>query len=801
MPGKRDENENRTVVYGAATIPPRPPSEPLPAPAPPVPLAERPVPSERYEYVNIIGVGGMGEVHRVRDRELGRVLAMKVIRAELLRARSVVARFVEEAQATAQLEHPGIVPVHDFGKLPDGRWFFTMKEVRGRTLRDVLPEWSRTRTIDAFHRICEAVAHAHDRGVIHRDLKPDNVMVGAYGEVLVLDWGLAKVIGRPDLHAEEGEYDLVATTRSANQSFQTRLGMIAGTPAYMPPEQARGEIDKLDARSDVYGLGAVLYEILSGRPPFVGDDATEILARVRHVPPPPLDRISNPEELVVLCERAMAREPADRFPHAGALAEAIRLWQEGEGKRARALLIAEEAKAMQPIAGEMRARAAELRQEAARRLHDLKPWEPVDKKKPAWALQDEAGNLETEAELSETKVIQLLQGALTHAPDLAAVHELLADLYRERHEAAESARDIPRARRYEALLIAHDTGKHVGWLRGTGALSLVTDPPAEVELYRYVERDRRLVPERVASLGKTPIKEVPLSMGSYLCVLRAPGRAEVRYPVHIGREEHWDGKKPGDSAPTPVHLPRTTELGRDDVYVPAGWAWLGGDPGAPTALPRQRVWIDGFVIRRFPVTNAEYLAFLNDLVKQGRADDAERYVPRERSGQVDRPGARIYGVNERGQYALVADSDGDMWSADYPVFLVDAPSAAAFATWEQQRSGGAWRLPTELEREKAGRGADGRFFPWGDFFDPTWACLRDSHAKRPLPATVEEYVTDESPYGVRGLAGNASDWCQNLVVRGGTWSTSATLARLAYRRYYAESWRMDSIGFRLCRSA
>ena len=240
---------------------------------------------QRYQDIGLLGIGGMGEVRLVQDRQLGRAIAMKIIKRELSSSATTQARFIAEAQATAQLQHPGIVPVHELGTLPDGRHYFTMTRVRGRTLAEVISGvqavstegsweitpagWTFRRLIDVFHRVCESVAYAHDCGVIHRDLKPENIMLGSHGEVLVLDWGLAKVRGQRDIAAEQGDFDLddsnastpqrVVTQRSSDDSQATRMGVVTGTPAYMAPEQASGEIDLIDERSDVYALGAMLY--------------------------------------------------------------------------------------------------------------------------------------------------------------------------------------------------------------------------------------------------------------------------------------------------------------------------------------------------------------------------------------------------------------------------------------------------------------------------------------------------------------------------------------------------------------
>ncbi len=264
--------------------PPDTPSQPTTAPAA-QPTSDLPPPDTaragaaapllpahpgRYELGEEVGRGGMGAVLRARDPHLNRELAVKVLRGggepESLR------RFVEEAQVCSQLQHPGIVPVHDLGRLEDGRPFFAMKLVQGRTLAELLrkraqPADDLPRFLDIFGQVCQAVGYAHSRGVIHRDLKPSNVMVGAFGEVQVMDWGLAKVL-RPHERGAAA-FSAVRTVRSASGD-ESREGQAMGTPAYMAPEQARGEVDSLDERADVFGLGAILCEILTGRPPFAG---------------------------------------------------------------------------------------------------------------------------------------------------------------------------------------------------------------------------------------------------------------------------------------------------------------------------------------------------------------------------------------------------------------------------------------------------------------------------------------------------------------------------------------------------
>jgi serine/threonine protein kinase len=245
--------------------------------------------SGRYQLQGEIARGGMGAILKGRDVDLGRELALKVLLESHQRNPEIVSRFIEEAQIGGQLQHPGIAPVYELGTFPepDHRPYFAMKLVRGQTLAALLRERTdraheTARFLVIFEQVCQTMAYAHARGVIHRDLKPSNVMVGLFGEVQVMDRGLAKVLPRGGIADEAGaqpqEETVVMTVRSgsAGSGSDSQAGSILGTSAYMAPEQARGEVDRIDERADVFGLGAILCEILTGKPPFLGSTREEI---------------------------------------------------------------------------------------------------------------------------------------------------------------------------------------------------------------------------------------------------------------------------------------------------------------------------------------------------------------------------------------------------------------------------------------------------------------------------------------------------------------------------------------------
>jgi serine/threonine-protein kinase len=322
--------------------------------------------SSRYRLDGELARGGMGAILEVFDQDLRRKLAMKVVldsdggalsdsdEPPSPASSTKLARFLEEAQVTGQLDHPGVVPVHELGVDSRGQAYFTMRLVHGRDLSEIFrlverdaEGWNLTRALNVLLRVCEAMAYAHSKGVVHRDLKPANVMVGQFGEVYVMDWGLARVRGASDRHDVRVRREPlapsapIATDRSRGSSapdrgaLLTMDGDVIGTPSYMPPEQARGQLEAIDERSDIYAVGAMLYRLLAGRAPYTdpGEDASAltVLTRILEGPPKSVEECApnTSPELAAICEKAMASKRDERYADMTALAEDLRAWLEG----------------------------------------------------------------------------------------------------------------------------------------------------------------------------------------------------------------------------------------------------------------------------------------------------------------------------------------------------------------------------------------------------------------------------------------------------------------------------------------
>ena len=491
---------------------------------------------ERYETLGELGVGAMGLVLRVRDRALSREVAMKTLRQDRRDSPEHARALLREARLIGNLEHPAIIPVHDVGTLRDGSPYYTMRLLPPASLADVITRlrsggpvaaaaFDLRRLVRIVVQIAQGLDHAHGRGVVHRDLKPGNILLGELGEVRIMDWGIAKRM-----------------TASPSSSPSQAEGLVFGTPAYMSPEQAQGQDSRVDHRSDIYSLGVIFYELLTLRRPYAGKGSRQQIAAASSVPPPLPSAVSGarhvPVELEGLVMQMLARNPTDRPATmrqiwqvlerflAGVL-EQTRREEQAEDCFQRAL---DELERYQNMLAERE--GLQVEQDRLQRL--IRPWDDQSAKQKRWRLRHRLQRLEVLIAHAFGIATELLRRAVDSVGHPEA-RNTLSELYWHRHDAAEAVDDS--ATKLFFARLAHDLeGDEVEG--AIGVLHIRSSPPGAVvwavPFHEYDDPGTG-TPGAQFEIGVTPITDCELPVGPYVIIARLDGHREAQEACYVRR--------------------------------------------------------------------------------------------------------------------------------------------------------------------------------------------------------------------------------------------------------------------------
>lgn len=774
--------------------------------------------TDRFEVFEEIAHGAMGRIDAGWDRHLGRPVAIKTLRSD--RAKDVVKmRFLEEAQVTGQLQHPSIITIYELGRL-NGEVAFVMRRVEGLSLKqliqrlkrgdeDLIGQYSLAHKIQAFYKLCQAVAFAHSRGVIHRDIKPSNVMIGDFGDVVLLDWGLCKIIGQE-----------VRSSRSSTERWQTVHGQIIGTPAYMSPEQALGMVDQISPATDVYGLGALLYHFLTYSPPFTGKSNREVVRKVLQAELiSPSERAPDariPEEVERICLKCLERDADLRYSSAADLAEDVRIFLDGWVN-----LIAPEHQqnTYQPLVPIDQQRAQieehlfyyqEIQEDLASSqdiwltLQDSAHIHADDtNRREAWEARTRILNYQAESEgliakLCEQLVhYQLTRKHLDQTGQLSTedsthddITEMLCTLLASKYENAVIEGDKRAQAQIGQWLQAFDPIQGDLIANHVGALYIHVRPiNADIHLWQCVNEGGKLKQVRSKPLKSSPLLLEKVPAGQYVLSAALPSSDPHHEQVKVNNAIRV---YPGVTTRLSVTLFHHETAPPDFTHIPSG-TFRSGPPNDAFS-PACELALSDFFICRTPVTCGDYLEFLNAIAEHSH-ERAASHQPR-RGGD----GAHLWN-SQRGYWML---PEGGGWNTDQPVVGVSLDDAHAYCTWKSRQLNRDIRLPTETEWEKAARGMDGRTFPWGEVWDPRFVAgpeVWDHY----LPPPVGMISSDCSCFGVRDLVGGVREWTTSIsqdnsygVVRGGSFLTDEHGGRPLWRKSLLSPNRVASdLGFRL----
>ena len=763
---------------------------------------------DRYVVGEEVAKGGMGAVLQAREVTTRRTVAMKVMLGATEESAPDQLRFIEEAQITAQLEHPNIVPVHELGADGKGRVFYTMKLVQGITLKKVfellaqgvpqtVAKYPLSALLTIFQKVCDAVAFAHSKGVIHRDLKPANIMIGHFGEVLVMDWGLAKAWRKPETALANGVAATVQEVESARadrgENFATREGSLMGTPPYMSPEQARGEVNALNGRSDIFSLGIIFYQLLTLRLPFSGKNARDIMQHIGAGAPvvPPLAMNKGaapatlphcpghlvPQSLSAVALKALAFERERRYQEVKEMQDDLLAFQTGFAttaeqaslarqlrlflSRHRKVLVASAAVLLLCAAGFAGFQYQQYRGRLA----------TSDDLALAAASRGRTGDWDGAiAELQRAQVILDRPSGRRHLRD-ALFAGARGDLDQSRWGAA--------AIKLQELLRLFPDDRAAGDLMpfalGQGFVSIHTKFPGEVyEL--LLDGDLQHIPgpagERL--VGPLPVENLRLPQGPRQFELRRDGRRWCSLSVDLKR-----------AGRTNIDIP-VTDIPEGYEYIHGG-EFIQGDEGTVQAdgtIGKRSVNVPGFFMRSTVVTGGEYFRF--------RASPEYAKLIDETFQAAGLAVSDVQGGAQRPQ-DLTAFKETVEAAENLPVRGLCLYEAMAMAKWA-----GA-RLPTEEEWEKAARGVDGRIFATGNV-TPRAPVARMMQAFRREGSNV-------SPFGCFALSDAMWQWTTSLsepgsvryITKGGPGYGLPTDLKPASRRPLDPKVKYSSAGVIFCR--